>query len=101
MERTDGCDRVQECRTQKSQLSDRTARMNVLVIDVGGTHVKTRVNGQNECRKFESGPGLGPGRMVLQVQKITSGWSYDVVSIGYPGLVLRNRPLADPCNLGH
>jgi polyphosphate glucokinase len=75
--------------------------MNVLVIDVGGTHVKTRVNGQNECRKFESGPGLGPGRMVLQVQKITSGWSYDVVSIGYPGLVLRNRPLADPCNLGH
>jgi len=74
--------------------------MDILVIDVGGTHVKTRVNGHNESRKFASGPALGPARMVFETQKITAGWNYDVVSIGYPGLVLRNRPLADPRNLG-
>jgi polyphosphate glucokinase len=27
-------------------------------------------------------------------------WSYDVVSVGYPGPVVRNRPLAEPYNLG-
>jgi polyphosphate glucokinase len=38
--------------------------------------------------------------MALQSQKITEGWSYDVVSIGYPGPVLHNRPIAEPHNLG-
>jgi len=74
--------------------------MNVLVIDVGGTHVKIRVSGQDECRKFESGPALVPRRMVFGVQRITAGWNYDVVSIGYPGLVIRHRIIADPHNLG-
>ena len=27
-------------------------------------------------------------------------WKYDVVSIGYPGPVLRNRPVSEPWNLG-
>ena len=27
-------------------------------------------------------------------------WKYDVISIGYPGPVLRNRPIAEPWNLG-
>jgi hypothetical protein len=30
--------------------------MNVLVIDVGGTHVKVLVSGEREPRKFVSGP---------------------------------------------
>jgi polyphosphate glucokinase len=74
--------------------------MNVLVIDVGGTHVKVLVSGQKEFRKFDSGPKLTPGRMVSDVKQITRDWSYDVVSIGYPGPVLRNRPVAEPHNLG-
>src|SRR5438552_2573689 len=74
--------------------------MNVLVVDVGGTHVKVLVSGQREARKFESGPGLVPRRMVLTVKKIAGDWSYDAVSIGYPGPVLRNRPVAEPHNLG-
>jgi len=74
--------------------------MNVLVVDVGGTHVKILVSGQNESRKFDSGPKLVPARMVLGVQKVALDWTYDVVSIGYPGPVLRNRPIAEPHNLG-
>jgi polyphosphate glucokinase len=74
--------------------------MNVLVVDVGGTHVKVLASGQREARKFESGPGLVPRRMVLTVKKIAADWSYDAVSIGYPGPVLRNRPVAEPHNLG-
>jgi polyphosphate glucokinase len=74
--------------------------MNVLVVDVGGTHVKVLASGQKESRKFDSGPALVPRSMVLGVQKIASDWTYDVVSIGYPGPVLHNRPVADPHNLG-
>ena len=74
--------------------------MNVLVVDVGGTHVKVLASGQKEPRKFDSGPLLAPASMVSGVKKITGDWSYDVVSIGYPGPVLHNRPVADPHNLG-
>jgi polyphosphate glucokinase len=38
--------------------------------------------------------------MVSGVRKVVSKWSYDVVSIGYPGPVMRGRPLAEPHNLG-
>jgi polyphosphate glucokinase len=74
--------------------------MNVLVIDVGGTHVKVLASGQSESRKFDSGLELDPSRMVSEVQKIVAGWSYEAVSIGYPGPVLNNRPVAEPHNLG-
>jgi polyphosphate glucokinase len=74
--------------------------MNVLVVDVGGTHVKVLASGQTESRRFDSGPALLPKRMVLETQKVSDGWSYEVVSIGYPGPVLRNRPVAEPHNLG-
>lgn len=74
--------------------------MNVLVIDVGGTHVKVLVSGESEPRKFASGPKLTARQMVSGVKKITADWNYDAVSIGFPGPVLRNRPVAEPRNLG-
>src|SRR5689334_7364886 len=74
--------------------------MNVLVVDVGGTHVKILATGQKARREFASGPTLTPKRMVAEVKKLAGDWKYDVVSIGYPGPVVRNRPLAEPHNLG-
>jgi polyphosphate glucokinase len=74
--------------------------MNVLVVDVGGTHVKIFATGQKAMREFSSGPTLTPKRMVTGVKKLASDWKYDAVSIGYPGPVIRNRPLAEPHNLG-
>src|SRR5215470_5601163 len=73
--------------------------MTVLAIDIGGTHVKIRTSDQKEVRKFVSGKTLTPRKMVEGVKKLAQGWKYDVVSIGYPGPVLRNRPMAEPHNL--
>jgi len=74
--------------------------MNVLVIDIGGTHVKVLATGQEVPLEFDSGPALTAKRMVSEVRKLAADWKYDVVSIGYPGPVLRSRPVSDPWNLG-
>jgi polyphosphate glucokinase len=79
--------------------SKKAKARNVLVIDVGGTHVKVLATGQAAPRKFESGPALAPKRFVPEVRKITKDWTYDAVSIGYPGPVLRNLPVSEPHNL--
>jgi len=73
--------------------------MKVLVIDIGGTYVKILAAGHKERRRFESGPKMTPQRMVAGVRKLAADWKYDVISIGYPGRVLRNRPVAEPHNL--
>jgi glucose-6-phosphate isomerase len=74
--------------------------MNVLVVDVGGTTVKLLATGQDEPRRFPSGPTLTAEQMVVGVKKLAGDWKYDAVSIGYPGPVIKNRPLADPRFLG-
>lgn len=43
---------------------------------------------------------MTPKRMVLEVKKLTPGWKYSAVSIGYPGPVLDGRPISEPHNLG-
>ncbi len=73
--------------------------LNILVVDIGGTHVKILASGEKEPRKFLSGPKLTPKQMVSGVKKLAKGWNYDVVSIGYPGPVRENRPIAEPHNL--
>jgi polyphosphate glucokinase len=81
-------------------VASRASVANVLVIDVGGTSVKVLATGQTEVRSFRSGPTLTPGRMVSGVKKLAADWTYEVVSIGYPGPVLGGRPTAEPYNLG-
>lgn len=76
-----------------------TVCMNVLVVDVGGTYVKIFATGEKEPRRFSSGPTMTPRQMVAGVKKLAADWRYDVVSIGYPGLVLRGRVAAEPYNL--
>jgi polyphosphate glucokinase len=73
---------------------------NVLVLDVGGTHVKIGASNRKDVVKFESGPTLTPASMVDQVIKATAGWKYDAVAIGYPGPVMHGHPVAEPHNLG-
>jgi polyphosphate glucokinase len=72
----------------------------ILAIDVGGSHVKTRVFGRREMRQFDSGPHLTPRKMVEHVHALTGDWKYDAVSIGYPGVVMHGKVIADPHNLG-
>lgn len=74
--------------------------MNVLVIDIGGTHVKLLATGQDPFRQFDSGPTLTPDMMVSHVLNFSNDWKYEAVSLGYPGTVLRGRPVSEPYNLG-
>jgi len=73
--------------------------MNVLVIDVGGTHVKILATAQGPPREFPSGPKMTPSEMVSGVKQLVGTWKYDAVSIGYPGPVVQNKPVAEPHNL--
>jgi polyphosphate glucokinase len=73
--------------------------MNVLVVDVGGTNVKFLATGYEEPRRFPSGPALTAEQMVAKVKEIAGDWKVDVVSMGYPGFVMRGRPIAEPHNL--
>jgi polyphosphate glucokinase len=73
----------------------------ILVIDVGGTHVKFRVDARGSELKFASGPKLTPASMVHELKRLAPRLSYDAVSIGYPGVVFRDRIAAEPHNLGN
>lgn len=74
--------------------------MKILVIDIGGTHVKVLATGHRKFVEIPSGPKMTPAKMVATVRAATKGWKYDVVSIGYPGAVVHGRPLTEPHNLG-
>ncbi len=74
--------------------------MNVLAVDVGGTHVKLLATGRKDRREFVSGPALTAKQMVEGVKALGNDWDYDRVTVGYPGAVIHNRPVAEPHNLG-
>ena len=71
----------------------------ILVIDVGGTHVKLLVTGMKQPILIPSGRTLTPAVMIRQVKDAVKGFPYDVVSIGYPGPVVHGKPLREPHNL--
>jgi polyphosphate glucokinase len=71
----------------------------ILVVDVGGTHIKVRMTGQAEATKIPSGSDMTPAKMVRDVKRAAKDWKYDVVSIGYPGPVIHSRPVQEPHNL--
>lgn len=75
--------------------------MNVLVVDIGGSHVKFVATGVEETESFDSGPDLTPDEMVSKVREKAAGWKYSVVSLGYPGVVGPKGPEAEPGNLGN
>jgi len=92
--------RIKRSARQREEAPSRPETMRILVVDVGGTHVKLLATGQKDHREFDSGPHLTPKRMVTEVRKLVGDWEYDAVSMGYPGPVAGNQPLLDPWNLG-
>ena len=71
----------------------------ILVVDIGGTHIKVEVTGQSEERKIPSGDTMTPSKMMREIKRTVQGWSYDAVSVGYPGVVIHDRPVHEPHNL--
>src|SRR5262245_366608 len=72
----------------------------ILVVDVGGSHVKALLSGETEKRKFPSGPNLTAREMVDGALRLADGWSFDRVSVGMPMPVRDGKPVAEPVNLG-
>ena len=72
----------------------------ILVIDVGGTHLNICTTGSRKLIKVPSGPTMTAAQMAATVRKAVVGVKYDAVSIGYPGPVVKSRPLREPHNLG-
>jgi polyphosphate glucokinase len=72
----------------------------ILVIDIGGSHVKCASTDHMQSVEFKSGPKMTPGQMAKNVLKVTKGWRFDAISIGYPGVVSRGTIVREPHNLG-
>ena len=82
----------------KAEIPRRPLR--VMVVDVGGTNVKILATGKRLPRREPSGPGMTARRMVQAVARLAHDWTYDVISLGYPGVVRHGQPAAEPRNLG-
>ncbi len=74
--------------------------MEILVVDIGGTNVKVRRSGQEAPIRIPSGSTMTPDTMMEQIAAEITGWTHDVVAIGYPGIVRDGAPVAEPQNLG-
>lgn len=85
-------------RSRTSKLPPDPAR--ILVLDVGGSHIKFRMGLRGPIRRLVSGTHMTAADMAREVRKLTRNLPYQAVSIGYPGLVLRGRIAAEPYNLG-
>jgi ROK family protein len=72
----------------------------ILVVDIGGSHIKVLASGRRTPVKIASGPDLTPRLMVRRVLDTVKDWNFDVVSIGFPGAVLHGRVMSEPINLG-
>jgi len=86
-------------RSARGNGAQRNAPPRILVLDVGGSHVKLHAGERGKSEKFVSGPKMSAAVMVKQVRKLVAPDDYDVVSIGYPGMVIRGRIAAEPFNL--
>jgi polyphosphate glucokinase len=71
----------------------------VLVVDIGGTHVKLLMSLRDK-REFESGPAMSPRDFVGKMKETSGGWKFDAISIGFPSVVLEGRIMKDPKHLG-
>jgi polyphosphate glucokinase len=79
--------------------SEDLRNVRVLVVDVGGSNVKLGASGTSEVRRFRSGKGLGPDRLVREAKRAAADWQFDAVALTYPGVVDANGPVAEPGNL--
>jgi hypothetical protein len=72
----------------------------VVVVDVGGSHVKVLAGGEQESRRADSGPDLSAAQMVEAAKELADEWTWEqrlgrwVPSLG-PGSARADHGLAD------
>lgn len=62
--------------------------------------MKIGIAGTRRRVKIPSGPTLTPARLCREVRRVVADWTFDVVTIGYPGPVHRGKPSREPMNIG-
>ncbi len=73
--------------------------MNILAVDLGGTHIKFRMEQHKEPVKVKSGPKMTPEKLMSLIGEHAAGWKYDHVTLGFPGPVVHDKPVLEPRNL--
>lgn len=74
--------------------------MKILVIDIGGSHVKLMFSGSEERRKFDSGSTFTPKQLISTVNKMTKDWDFDAITVGFPAPIVAQKPTKAPNNIG-
>src|SRR5437870_12640981 len=72
---------------------------NVLVVDIGGTHVKLLMSAKDKL-KFDSGPDMTPRDFARKFHETTAELKFVSVSIGFPSVVREGKIVKDPKHLG-
>ncbi len=72
----------------------------MLVLDIGGTHVKIGFSDRKGVVRVPSGRNLNPRKLLKRLARPLRGERFDTVSVGYPGLVVHGRIVGEPPNLG-
>jgi polyphosphate glucokinase len=72
----------------------------VLVVDVGGSHVKVLATDEGESRRADTGPDFTAAQMVEAAASLAADWTWDCVSVGVPSPVHGGRIIREPVNLG-
>ena len=71
----------------------------ILVVDIGGTHVKLMIEGA-EQRQFDSGSQMQPKQFVTELADQSGDWGFDALSIGFPSPVRDGKVVREPKHLG-
>ncbi|MDN0010991.1 ROK family protein [Providencia stuartii] len=80
-------------------ISDVPTTKRILVIDVGGTHVKLYTAPNTPAIEFVSGHTMTPEQFIHYVNQCVDTSLFDGVSIGFPSPISGNRILKEPVNL--
>jgi predicted NBD/HSP70 family sugar kinase len=82
-------------------MMERSSRpQRILVLDVGGTHVKAYPPGGTRRAVIATGPRMTPEKMSRLLRQRLRGVNYDVVAMGYPGIVRDGKIIREPSHLG-
>jgi predicted NBD/HSP70 family sugar kinase len=87
-------------KTAAGRQPEAPAPRHILVLDVGGSHVKALTQGSRQPIKIATGPEFTPDDMLTRLRSRLHGRHYDAVSIGIPAPVIHGRLPHEPVNLG-
>ncbi len=72
---------------------------NVLVVDIGGSHVKLMMSRRDKL-KFDSGPDMTPHRFAKKFHETVADLKFVAASIGFPSVVRDGKIVKEPKHLG-